>query len=177
MLTLVIGGTASGKSAYAEELVMRSARKPRVYIATMEPFDSECLERIRRHRDMRAKKAFETVECYTDLCSVKVTAGCAALLECMGNLCANELYSPAGSGDGAESAILRGVDRLLPQCGELVIVSNEVFSGGSGYQGDTIRYLRLLARVNRALAARADRVCEVVCGVPVYHKGGGTDAV
>ena len=36
----------------------------------------------------------------------------------------------------------------------------------------TERYLRLLGRVNRALAARADNVCEVVCGVPVYYKGG-----
>ena len=171
MLTLVIGGTASGKSAYAEELVMRSARKPRVYIATMEPFDEECLRRIEKHRRLRAEKRFETVECYTDLASAVVPVGGAVLLECMGNLCANELYSPRGSGNGAEAAILRGVERLRGRCGDLVVVSNEVFSGGSRYEGDTLRYLKLLGRVNRRLAAMADNVCEVVCGVPEYYKG------
>ena len=47
----------------------------------------------------------------------------------------------------------------------------EVFSGGLDYAGDTGRYLRLMAEVNRKLAARAHRVCEVVCGIPQEHKG------
>lgn len=177
MLTLVVGGAASGKSAFAEELVLRSARRPRVYVATMEPFDRECLERIRRHRELRARKEFETVECYTGLLEWTPPAGCVALLECMSNLCANELYSSRGSGDGAEAAILSGVDRLCSRCGELVVVSNEVFSGGRCYQGDTLRYLHLLARVNRALAARAEWVWEVACGIPVAQKGGGGHAL
>ena len=173
MLTLVIGGAASGKSEYAESLILRSSYRPRVYIATMEPFDDECRARIARHRAMRAEKDFTTVERFTGLGGVSVPAGSAVLLECMSNLCANELYSPAGSGGDACAAILAGVEHVLAQCGELVVVSNEVFSGGCLYEGDTLRYLRLLAAVNRALAARADRVCEVVCGLPVYHKGGG----
>ena len=171
MMTLVVGGSASGKSAYAEGLILAAKSWPRTYIATMEPFDEECLRRIEKHLCLRAEKQFETVECYTDLASAMVPAGGAVLLECMGNLCANELYSPRGSGNGAEAAILRGVERLRGRCGDLVVVSNEVFSGGSSYQGDTLRYLRLLVRVNRHLAAMADNVCEVVCGVPVYYKG------
>ena len=171
MMTLVVGGAASGKSEYAEGLVLASACQKRIYIATMEPFDEECLRRIEKHRRLRAEKRFETVECYTDLASAVVPVGGAVLLECMGNLCANELYSPRGSGDGAEVAILRGVERLRGQCGDLVVVSNEVFSGGSRYEGDTLRYLELLGRVNRRLAVMADNVCEVVCGVPVYYKG------
>ena len=137
----------------------------------MEPFDDECLRRIEKHRRMRAEKRFKTLECYTDLASVTVQPDSGVLLECMSNLCANELYSPRGSGNGAEAAILRGVERLRGRCGDLVVVSNEVFSGGSRYEGDTLRYLKLLGRVNRRLAAMADNVCEVVCGVPVYYKG------
>ena len=171
MMTLVVGGAASGKSEYAEGLVLASACQKRIYIATMEPFDEECLRRIEKHRRLRTEKRFETVECYTDLASAVVPVGGAVLLECMGNLCANELYSPRGSGNGAEAAILRGVERLRGRCGDLVVVSNEVFSGGGRYEGDTLRYLKLLGRVNRRLAAMADNVCEVVCGVPVYYKG------
>ena len=51
-------------------------------------------------------------------------------------------------------------------------MSNEVFSGGVDYVGDTGQYLRALAQVNNAFAARADNVCRVVCGLPVYYKGG-----
>ena len=65
-----------------------------------------------------------------------------------------------------------GLDKLAAQCEHLVVVSNEVFSGGANYAGDTDRYLKALAQVNNALAARADAVVRVVCGIPVYHKGG-----
>lgn len=171
MMTLVVGGSASGKSEYAEGLILSAKGWPRTYIATMQPFDEECLRRIEKHRLMRASKSFETVECYTDLASVTVPGG-AVLLECMSNLCANEMYSPQGSGENAEPAVLKGVEHLRRQCTDLVIVSNEVFSGGSRWQGDTLRYLELLGRVNCALAAMADNVCEVVYGVPVYYKGG-----
>ena len=54
MMTLVVGGAASGKSEYAEGLVLASACQKRIYIATMEPFDEECLRRIEKHRVMRA---------------------------------------------------------------------------------------------------------------------------
>ena len=59
---------------------------------------------------------------------------------------------------------------LRAQCRELVIVSNEVFSGGCDYVEDTLRYLRVLGEVNRLLAREADRVYEILCGLPVRHK-------
>lgn len=173
MFTLVVGGAASGKSEYAEGLVLASPHRPRYYIATMEPFDEEGRKRVEKHRRMRADKEFETVECYTDLASVRLPARGTVLLECIGNLAANELYSPrgAGSGSGALSAITGGVDALLAQCADLVVVSNEVFTGGTDYAAGTEDYLRLVAEADRALAKRADRVCEVVCGLPQYYKG------
>ena len=171
MITLVIGGAASGKSEYAELLVQRTGDLPRYYIATMQPFDEESIKRIEKHRRMRAKKRFETIECYTNLSGVILPQRGVALLECMSNLTANELYSPEGAGENALEAIVSGVETLAQQCETLVIVSNEVFSGGDLYEGDTDRYLHLLAEVNRRLAARADNVVEVVCGIPQYHKG------
>ena len=173
MMTLVIGGAASGKSEFAEGLVLDAGNLPRYYIATMQPFDGECRARIRRHREMRAKKQFTTVECFVNLEQVTLPQKGVVLLECMSNLAANELYSPDGAGDDAVESIQRGIGHLKSQCKELVIVSNEVFSGGSNYEGDTLRYLRVLAEVNRMLAKEADTVYEVVCGVPVCHKGKG----
>ena len=91
VFTLVIGGAASGKSEYAEGLVLASPHLPRYYIATMEPFDDEGRARVEKHRKMRADKQFETVECYTGLTSVRLPRRGTVLLECVGNLAANEL--------------------------------------------------------------------------------------
>lgn len=170
MTTLVIGGAASGKSEYAESLVLQYPL-PRYYIATMQAADSESVRRIERHRRMRARKQFITIERDTNLSSAVLPQRGAALLECISNLAANELYSPHGAQERALDAILTGVASLERQCNQLIIVSNEVFSGGSQYAGDTDTYLHLLADVNRALAARADCVCEVSCGIPQYYKG------
>ena len=54
MITLVTGGSGSGKSAYAEEVLTGFGDFPRIYIATMYPFDEESKKRIERHRKMRA---------------------------------------------------------------------------------------------------------------------------
>ena len=170
MLTLVLGGAASGKSEYAEALVLRSAL-PRYYLATMQVWDAECAARVEKHRKMRAAKQFETIECPLHLETVRLPRRSTALLEDLGNLTANELYDPAGAGDAAAEHILQGLDSLAAQCENLIVVSNEVFSGGADYAGDTDRYLLALAQVNNALAARADAVVRVVCGVPVYYKG------
>ena len=170
MMTLIVGGAASGKSQLAEALAVRDTGSPRVYLATMEPFDQECLRRIEKHRRMRADKGFETVECYRNLAEVQVSPNSTVLLECMGNLAANELYG--GSGCQAEERILSGIRTLRAQCGHLIVVSNEVCSGGSRYEGDTIPYLKLLGRLNCRMAAMADHVSEAVCGVHLWHKGG-----
>ena len=171
MLTLVVGGAASGKSAYAERLVLQTAL-PRYYLATMQVWDAECAARVEKHRRMRAEKQFETLECPLHLGTVHLPARGTALLEDLGNLVANELYSPGGAGKHTAEAVLAGLERLAAGCDNLIVVSNEVFSGGADYAGDTGRYLKALAQVNNALAARADHVVRVVCGIPVYHKGG-----
>lgn len=168
MFTLVIGGAASGKSEYAEGRVLALPGR-RIYLATMHPWDEECRGRIARHRLLRRDKGFETVERYTDLAGADIPPGANVLLECMSNLVANELYDPKG---GGEEAVLRGVDALLSRCAHLTVVTNEVFSSGGTCGEGTLPYLRALANINRRLAARADAVAEIVCGLPNYLKGG-----
>ena len=108
MLTLVVGGAASGKSAYAERLVLQTAL-PRYYLATMQVWDAECAARVEKHRRMRAEKQFETLECPLHLGTVHLPARGTALLEDLGNLTANELYDPAGAGEDAAPARLDGM--------------------------------------------------------------------
>lgn len=167
MFTLIIGGAASGKSALAERLAS-ALPKPRIYLATMQASDPESLRRVERHRLLRAGKGFQTAECPLCLQDAAVPDGVSVLLEDVSNLLANEMFSPEGG--GAERA-LGGVDSVLRRCADLVAVTNEVFSGGTDYAGDTLEYLAQLAWLNRVLAARADTVIEVVCGLPNVLKG------
>ena len=170
MFTLIIGGSASGKSAFAESLFPQHGLH--TYIATMEAFDDECRQRIEKHRLQRAGRGFETIERPRGLVGLTLLQRRDILLEDMGNLVANELYSPQGAGQDTETAVLAGIEWLLAQCDNLVVVSNEVFIGGDKYEGDTLRYMRVLAAINRGMAMRCDRAVEVVCGLPIYHKGG-----
>ena len=144
---------------------------PRTYLATMQVWDAECAARVARHRAMRAQKQFATVECPRGLEALTLPRRGTVLLEDLGNLAANELYDPGGAGEAAADAVLRGIEALRAQCEELILVTNEVFSGGTAYAGDTERYLRALAKINNAAAQRADAVVRVVCGIPVYYKG------
>ncbi len=172
MLTLVLGGAASGKSEYAEQVAVEAGGQ-KIYLATMQPFDAECEARIQKHRIARREKGFETVEQYTGIARLRLPKGCTILLECLSNLAANELFSPSGAGQDAGGEILRGIDLLCAQAREVVIVSNEIFSDGISYDPDTERYLSLLSGLNQAVACRAGRVIEVVCGIPIVCKGRG----
>jgi adenosylcobinamide kinase/adenosylcobinamide-phosphate guanylyltransferase len=169
---LVIGGSASGKSEFAERLVTRYPA-PRFYVATMEPFGAAAEARIARHRVLRAERGFVTIEQYTSLAELRLPARGSVLLECLGNLAANEIFSPSGVGISAElaaDAIVQGVISLAAQCDNLVLVGNDVFADGLRYEFETVRYAEILGAATRALAAFCGEAFEVVCGIPLRLK-------
>lgn len=179
---VVTGGAGSGKSEYAEQLAV-SFGGARIYLATMQVYDEEGRQRIARHRAMRAGKQFTTLECQRDLEEMlrspeirQLLDAKVVLLECMSNLAANEMFSMNGgirTAQQTQEKILCGVDVLRTLCRDLIVVTNEVFSDGVSYDPQTIAYIQALGAVNVQLAARADRVTEVVCGIPVELGQGG----
>ena len=54
----------------------------------------------------------------------------------------------------------------------IVVVTNEISSDGIEYGGDTKIYISLLGRINSALSKRADKVYEIVYGIPIEIKRG-----
>ena len=172
MIYLVTGGSGSGKSEFAESLVTGLADGPNLYIATMFPFDEECHKRIARHREMRIDKGFDSLECYTGLKHADVSGYHTLLLECMSNLVANEMFREDGFHPEVSEKITEGVRNLLSQAEHVVIVTNEIFSDGILYEGESEKYKEQLGQINCNLAEMADAVVEVVYGIPVWHKGG-----
>ena len=208
MITLITGGSGSGKSAYAEKYICHASNekgcKEKYYIATMQVFDDEGQRKIDRHRRLRAGKGFITIEQPSDIQNAvsklqsesSLKTGRSALLECMSNLVANEMFSPVdASGIQAAEAekealddpenmkdyetaqisrvskkVLKEVSILSENVAELVIVTNNVFEDGVCYDESTMNYIKAMGIVNRGLAAMAERVVEVVAGIPVTVK-------
>ena len=169
MTTLITGGSKCGKSSLAEKLLNGFAGR-KIYIATMQPFGEDAFEAIDRHRKMRAGKGFETIEKYTDIHEISLDNSCAVLLECIGNLCANEMFS-GGTVNSPADKIVSGIKRLADSVSELIIVTNQVGSDGVTYADGTADYIRVLGSINRNIAGFADNVIECVYGIPVLLKG------
>ncbi len=184
MMVLVIGGSGSGKSLWAEGYVA-SFPGQKYYLATMHIYDEETRGRIERHRRQRSGKGFFTIEQPVDirLAADKInlyqerTESCrhgkgVALLECIGSLAANEMFG--GQEPAAEEAVVEkivsGIASLKEELKNLVIVSNNVFEDGKVYDDTTMAYIRAMGWINERLAAMADQVVEVVAGIPVILK-------
>ena len=135
-------------------------------------WDEECRERIRKHRKMREKKNFMTIECPVDLLKAEVPARSRCLLECVSNLAANEMYrrDMEDPENGAMERILEGIRMIRKNADFLVVVTNDVSGDQGPYSEETEEYRRLLGRINCALAGEADEVYEVICGEPVMVK-------
>ena len=177
MIHLITGGSGSGKSSYAEDWLIQKRKRPQsvpcVYIATMMPFGEDAAKKIERHHKLRAGKGFQTIERYSDLSGLVVPDNQGILLECMSNLAANELYHADGSMDDVEEVcdrILQGIRCLQRQTPYLAIVTNEVNSDINAYSRETEQYRELIGRINQRLGKLADRVTEIVYGIPVVIK-------
>ena len=187
MMELVTGGSGSGKSAYAETVICGKHRQlretaenaPLYYIADMVPYGRETEKKIEAHREMRAGKGFATLEWYVNLPG-RISApdspdlkGSCVLLECISNLTANEMYESGGAentGKDTVECIIRGVRMLKERCAHLVVVTNDVFRESVPDSKEMKAYKDNLGTINRAVAEMADRVTEVVFGVPVCIK-------
>lgn len=169
MFIFLTGGSASGKSGWAEGLAAALHRREGgvlLYLATMSAGDEESRARIARHRRQRAGKGFLTLERPAGLGELTLPPDATVLLEDVGNLCANELYGPGGGGVPAAAA---GLEYLIPRAKNLVVVGNELSSAGEDWQG-MADYLEAVARAQILCAARADAAGEVLCGLPLWHK-------
>lgn len=176
MLTLIIGGSGSGKSAYAENYAQRAANgRKKYYLATMQSFDKESLQKIERHRMLRQGKQFETIEQPYAIAESLMQIDhndSVVLLECMTNLVANELFrfDPPLPTNQIVDQIIKDITALCGAVSHVIIVTGNVFEDGVSYDDMTMEYCKALGQVNQSLAAQADHVIEVVVGIPVAVK-------
>lgn len=196
MNVFVTGGAASGKSAYAEDVLLALAgNTEKIYLACMKNDSPAAERRIARHRALREGKGFVTLEKAIEIGTLAGRVrGASVLIEGAGMLLSNELFDrefqadftpgqslPDGAAgrwkkhteDVAEN-IIHGFLSLMAAAANAVVVSDEVFSDGLSYDPRTESYIACLGRINCFLAESCDRAVEVVYSYPVDFsvKGG-----
>jgi adenosylcobinamide kinase / adenosylcobinamide-phosphate guanylyltransferase len=166
-VTLVLGGARSGKSRYAEELLI-ALPLPRTYVATAQGLDDEMAARIAAHQARRGPE-WQTIEAPHDLVGVLSVAapGSSMLIDCVTLWLSNRMLAHAD----VEAEIEALQNALARSIAPVVLVSNEVGSGIVPDNALARRFRDLQGRLNQRLAARAERVVLLVAGLPLMLKG------
>lgn len=161
MITLVLGGARSGKSAVAEALTAAHG-PPVTYVATMDVAgDPELAARVEAHRKRR-DPTWVTVDAGGDLAGLLRTLRGTVLVDSLGPWVASTL----GGEDGCTDAEALGA-ALRSRAGDTVLVSDEVGLGVHPSSGEGRLFRDALGAVNHAVSAVADRAYLVVAGRPL----------
>jgi adenosylcobinamide kinase/adenosylcobinamide-phosphate guanylyltransferase len=176
-IILVTGGSRSGKSSFALKLA-KSLPAPRAFIATCPVTDEEMRRRIEAHRKERDSAGWTTIEEETDLAGVLAGAKgySVIVVDCLTLWINNLMYAAeAGGSEVTEADIVRLAGELVQSCeqieGMVIFVTNEVGMGIVPENRNTRLYRDLVGRCGQTIAASADAVALVVCGVPIIIKG------
>jgi adenosylcobinamide kinase/adenosylcobinamide-phosphate guanylyltransferase len=166
--TLVLGGAASGKSLYAENLVRDRGGNP-VYIATAQALDEEMQNKIALHRKRRGDRwrVVEEPLSLVDALKENNFADATILVDCLTLWLSNLLAN------GCD--VLGEIDRLVRVLSNLsasvVFVSNELGLGVVPENAAARHFRNLHGVMNQSVAAAVERVIFVTAGLPSILKG------
>jgi adenosylcobinamide kinase/adenosylcobinamide-phosphate guanylyltransferase len=172
---LVLGGSRSGKSRFAEEYLGPSA--PVTYVATAQdyPGDLEWAERVRRHRDRRPA-TWSTVETGDPATILdRAAEGVPVLVDSITTWLSRVMDDCACWHDAivaeAGERLSAALDALAGAWAHTtalaVAVSDEVGSGIIPESVPVRRFRDALGELNQRLAAASDEVWLVTAGIPL----------
>lgn len=174
-ISLILGGTRSGKSRRAEALAVEAGR-PVTYIATavQDSMDEEMRARVEAHRARRPSE-WRTVEDRMDLANVmREEASRLLLMDCL------SLWVAYQASNGVtDAAILEQLDEALGEVRRgqgpgVIVVAQETGMGLVPMDREARRFRDLCGEVNQRLAREADAVELMAAGIPLSLKGGAS---
>lgn len=171
-VTLITGGSRSGKSAHALTLAQADPNLGRRYfIATAEALDDEMSARIARHRADRPA-SFITLEAPLDLCGALARLddrADIAVIDCLTLWVANLL----GRGQ-SDTDVFAAADALAASLTaapyKTIVVTGEVGSGIVPENPLARRFRDLLGWTNQRVARAADELLLMAAGYPLRVK-------
>jgi len=177
-MILILGGTKSGKTSFAEKTadeIARSTGRNVVYLATAQAWDDEMKLRIRRHQDSRPAEWItleEPLDMEAALQRKVCREGNVILMDCL-TLWVTNILMTLGEDfrqEEAEDTVLSRLEVFLEKIdgcpGEFLIVSNQVENGlvSPNFLGRIFQ--EIAGRCHQIIAARADQVYLVTAGLP-----------
>lgn len=179
-LILVTGGSRSGKSKFAEELL--NEQEEVLYIATAIKTDLEMEDRIKKHIERR-KKSWQTFEGYKNLDEVIEKSNAQyVLLDCITIMVTNLLFEKERSFDSITlediESILNEIKnefkKLILKAKELnktvIMVTNEIGSGIVPEYKISRVFRDIAGIINQFIAGCCDEVYLIVCGLSLKLK-------
>lgn len=165
--TFVLGGAASGKSEFSENLILSSSLNC-IYLATGRVEDDEVRMRVKVHVARRNAR-WRTTEAPLDLARPlsQIAADTPVLIDCATMWLSNQMMEDADL-EIATSSLLAALRNCAAPW---VIVSNEVGNGIVPDNRLARQFREAQGRLNIALAREADLAVMVVAGLPQVLKG------
>ncbi len=167
-LTLVLGGTRSGKSRYAADRALRAGGGSVTFIATAIPGDPELDARIAEHRRHRPA-AWTTVLTTADLAATITAArpDDVLLLDSITLWLSACISEP---NETATARLERAIDAFRARRKAAIVVTDEVGLGLVPVTSSGRLFRDGLGLANQRLAAAADEVVLLVAGLPLALK-------
>ena len=168
MKQLILGGTRSGKSRFAETLAAASG-KSLVYVATAQALDDEMHTRIAHHQSSRTNHWLtieEPLNLSATLQQLSTEKTCI-LVDCLTLWLTNILLAGDDIFQRERTALLETLPQLT---GDIIFVSNEVGMGIVAADPLSRRFVDEAGRLHQALATLCDHVTFVTAGLPLSLK-------
>lgn len=157
-IQLILGPNNSGKSLFAEKMVVETENLQRIYLATMIPQTEENNERIQKHIAQREGKDFLTIEEPWNIHTLNIPKNSVVLLEDASNLLANGIFVHHSNYQESFERILT----LGEKCKKLIIVSIDGLTVSNSYDSETNDYIRQLHLLNDLLATVSSNVKNIL---------------
>ena len=179
MITLILGGARSGKSAYAETLASE-AGLPVTYIATAQVYDEEFKARVAHHQARRPKdwQLIETPHYLGDTLQANNHTGRSLVVDCLTLwlaqcICPDCVPSEGQEKNGKfwENERAKFLAQLEKVQSNLILVSNEVGMGIVPLGEINRQFQDEQGRLNQAVAAIADEVVFIAAGLTLKLTG------
>lgn len=164
MLTLITGGSRSGKTLQA--LNTSKAIRPRIYVATAQLLDDEMKERAARHRTERGPE-WQTIEEPFQLARRLRELNGAVVIDCLTLWLSNWMLHDETQVD-LQIGDLCSTLQHLPY--SVVAITNEVGWSIVPENAMARRFRDWSGLMNQRVAAIADSVLLMVCGIPTRVK-------
>ena len=168
-VTLILGGTRSGKSAYGEMLALKNFSSP-IYIFTAQAWDDEMKSRIKTHKKRRDGKNWIDIEAPIELgTAIKNTATSnnCILVDCLTLWLTNILLAEQDIDDAINELL-----QTIKACpGEIILISSEVGLGIVPDNSMARLFRDLSGKLHQKLAMEAENVLLMVAGIPMVVKG------